>query len=56
MNKNKYAFEDNIPYGKNEIINRSLETKIKEDRVIKIITNEVTDFVLKLFKNIDHKK
>jgi hypothetical protein len=48
----KYAETDKI-INKNIIINKSLESKIKEDRVIKIITKEVSSFISRLFKTND---
>ena len=52
----KYAEANNITNNKNIIINKSLESKIKEDRVIKIITKEVTSFLTRLFKTNDKKQ
>jgi hypothetical protein len=46
----KYAETDKIINNKNIIINKSLENKINEDRVIKIITKEVSSFISRLFK------
>ena len=46
----KYAAANRIVDGKNTILNRSLETEIKEDKVIKIITKEVTDYTVRLYK------
>ena len=47
----KYAAANRISNGKNMILNKSLETEIKEDKVIKIITKEVTDYTVRLYKN-----
>ena len=49
-NNINYAIEDKLTDGKNKIINRALETKINEDRVIKSITKEASDFIINLFK------
>lgn len=49
-NNINYAIEDKLTDGKNKIINRSLETNISEDRVIKSITKETSDFIINLFK------
>jgi hypothetical protein len=35
---------------KNFIIDRSFKTKIKEDRTIRIITKEITDYIMTLFE------
>ena len=47
----KYAAANRITNGKNRILNRSLESEIKEDKVIKIITKEVADYTVKLYKS-----
>ena len=47
----KYAATNRISNGKNMILNKSLETEIKEDKVIKIITKEVTDYTVRLYKS-----
>jgi hypothetical protein len=47
----KYAVENRIADGKNTILNRSLETEIREDKIIKIIIKEVTDYTVRLFKS-----
>ncbi len=49
----KYAEANRIINNKNIIINKSLENKINEDRVIKIITKEVSSFISRLFKTND---
>ena len=51
----KYAETNRITNNKNLIVNKSLENKIQEDRVIKIITKEVTSFISRLFKVNDKK-
>lgn len=47
----KYAAANRITNNKNLIIKKSLESKVQEDRVIKIFTKEVTTFIVRLFKN-----
>lgn len=47
----KYADASRITNGKNIIINKSLQTGIKEDKVIKIISKEVTDYTVRLYKS-----
>lgn len=49
----KYAETNKIINKKNLIVNKSLENKIQEDRVIKIITKEVASFISRLFKAND---
>ena len=49
------VIEDNLTDSQNKIINRALETKINEDRVIKSITKEVSDFIINLL-NIKNDK
>ena len=49
----KYAEANNITNTNNIIINKSLENKIQEDRVIKVITKEIASFISRLFKNKD---
>jgi hypothetical protein len=51
----EFAKEYKITNGKNSLINKSLDAEIKEDRVIRIITKEVTDFILNLFENKNNK-
>ena len=47
-----YAKENKITDGKNLIINKSLESEYKEDRTIKILTKEFSDFILRIFSKI----
>jgi hypothetical protein len=47
----KHAVANRIADGKNTILNRSLETEIREDKIIKIIIKEVTDYTVRLFKS-----
>lgn len=46
-----YAKEKKIVGEKNSIIERSIKTEIKEDRVVKILAKEVTQLFTKLFSN-----
>ncbi len=49
----EYAVKNKITNGKNRILNRSLETSAKEDRLIKILSKEITEFAIDLiiYKN-----
>lgn len=49
----KYAEANKISSNKNIIIKKSLENRIQEDRVIKIITNEVGSFISRLLRAKD---
>ena len=49
----KYAVANKITNNKNLIIKKSLENKIQEDRVIKIITKEVASFISRLSRKAD---
>ena len=42
------AKENKITDGKNSILNRSMETELREDKVFLSITKEITDFVVKM--------
>jgi hypothetical protein len=44
-----YAKEKKIVGEKNSIIERSIKTKIKEDKVVKILVKEITQLFTKLF-------
>ncbi len=46
----EYAVKNKITNGKNRILNKSLETQIKEDRIIKILSKEVSEFTIDLMK------
>ena len=46
----EYAVKNKITNGKNRILNRSLETYTKEDRFIKILSKEVTEFTIDLLR------
>ena len=54
----EYALKNNITNGKNRILNKSLETYAKEDRIIKIISKEVIEFTIDLirYKNENFSK
>lgn len=49
----RYAAENRITNNKNLIVEKSLENKLQEDKVIKIITKEVASFILRLLKTND---
>ena len=49
-----YAKEKKIINENNMIIEKSIQSEIKEDRIIKIITKEVTDFFTKLFRETEN--
>lgn len=51
-----YAKEKKIVNENNAIIEKSVKTEIKEDRVVKIITKEVTDFFARLFTETNNYK
>ena len=40
-----------IGNGKNSIISKSLSNNIKEDKTIRIITKEVSDLILELYRS-----
>lgn len=48
--------EKKIISGQNSIIDNSVETEFKEDRVIRIFTKEVTDYFLRLFADDEKRK
>ena len=54
----EYALKNNITNGKNRILNKSLETYAKEDRIIKILSKEVIEFTIDLirYKNENFSK
>ena len=54
----EYALKNNITNGKNRILNKSLETDAKEDRIIKILSKEVIEFTIDLirYKNENFSK
>ena len=54
----EYAVKNNITNGKNRILNKSLETYAKEDRIIKILSKEVIEFTIDLirYKNENFSK
>lgn len=47
----EYALKNNITNGKNRILNKSLETYAKEDRIIKILSKEVIEFTIDLIRH-----
>lgn len=49
----EYALKNNITNGKNRILNKSLETYAKEDRIIKILSKEVIEFTIDLIRYKD---
>lgn len=49
----EYALKNNITNGKNRILNKSLETDAKEDRIIKILSKEVIEFTIDLIRYKD---
>jgi hypothetical protein len=51
-----YAVKYRITNGKNLILNKSLDSEIKEDKVIKILTKEVAEFTRDLLNLKDKKK
>lgn len=54
----EYAVKNKITNGKNRILIRSLETSAKEDRLVKILTKEITEFAIDLiiYKNQNFSK
>lgn len=46
----KYAAANRISKGRNAILNKALEKELKEDKVVKILTKEVTEYSIRLLK------
>ena len=44
------AVINKITNGKNKILNRSLELKTKEEKLVKILSKEITEFTIDLIK------
>jgi hypothetical protein len=44
----EYAVKNKLTNGNNRILNRSLATFAKEDRMIKILSKEITEFAIDL--------
>ncbi len=51
----QYAVANRIANSRNAILNRSLKSEIEEDKTIKIITKEVTDFIMRLYNRKNDK-
>ena len=47
----EYAFKHKVIKNRNKIIEKSLETSEVEDKTIRNITKEFTDFILRLIKS-----
>lgn len=52
----KYAAANRISNGKNAILNKALEKELKEDKVVKILTKEVTEYSIRLLKSKKENK
>lgn len=52
----KYAAANGISKGRNAIINKALEKELKEDKVVKILTKEVTEYSIRLLKIKEENK
>ncbi|MCB9206097.1 MAG: hypothetical protein H6612_01570 [Ignavibacteriales bacterium] len=49
------AVANRIVNGNNKILEKAIEKDFNEDRIIKIVTKEITDFIIKIYstqKNI----
>lgn len=45
----EYAVANRIIDGNNKIIKNAIEKDFNEDRIIKIVTKEITDFIIKIY-------
>lgn len=52
----KYAAANRISKGKNAILNNALEKELKEDKIVKILSKEVTEYSIRILNKKKENK